>query len=69
MARVITSKSRKVPKQMGDVVLKHGNAAEMGGFKHFRVGHELARPVLTADGTKVYSTPSGKQYVIKPMSS
>ena len=69
MAKVITSKSRRVPKQVGDVVVKHGNAAEMGGFKHMRIGHELARPTRTADGTQVYSTPSGKQFTIKPMSS
>jgi hypothetical protein len=69
VAKVISSKNRKQPKQMGDVRLMHGNAAEMGGFKHMRIGHELARPTLTADGTKVYQTPTGKQFVIKPMSS
>lgn len=69
MAKIITSKSRRAPKQMGNVVLHAGNAAEMGGFKHFRHGNEIARPVILADGTKVYQTPSGKQFIIKKMSS
>lgn len=69
MARVITSKSRKPPKQVGDVIVKHGNAGELRDFKHFRVGHELATKSNLADGTQVYRTPSGKTYQIKPMSS
>jgi hypothetical protein len=69
MARIITSKSRRQPKQMGNVKLHSGNAAEMGGFKHFRAGHEIARPVTLPDGTQVFQTPSGKQFTIKKMSS
>jgi len=69
MAKIITSKSRRAPKQMGNVVLHSGNAAAMGGFKHFRAGHEIARPVILADGTQVFQTPSGKQYTITKMSS
>jgi hypothetical protein len=53
---------------MGNVQLKHGNAHQMGGFKHMRMGHEIARPVALADGTQVYQTPTGKQYTIKKMS-
>lgn len=68
MAKIITSKSRREPKQMGDVRVLSGNAPQMGGFKHFRVGHEIARPVTLADGTQVYQTPTGKSYVIKKMS-
>jgi hypothetical protein len=67
MAKIITSKSRRQPKQMGDVRLMSGNAHEMGGFKHFRVGHEIARPVTLADGTQVFQTPTGRSFTIKKM--
>lgn len=68
MAKAVTSKSRRQPKKVGDVVVKHGNAAEMGGFGHFRVGNEIARPTRLPDGTQVYSTPSGKTFIKKKMS-
>jgi hypothetical protein len=69
LAKIITSKSRRTPKKVGDVVVHHGNATEMGGFKHFRAGHEIAKPVNTADGDQVFQTPTGKQFKIKKMSS
>lgn len=69
MAKVLTSKSRREPKRLGDVTVHHGNAAEMGGFKHFRVGHEIARPVTDSGGNQVYKTPTGKTFKIKKMSS
>lgn len=65
MARIVTSKSRRAPKQLGDVNVHYGNAVEMGGFKHFRVGSEIARPSTTADGKQVFTTPSGKQFTLK----
>lgn len=69
MAKIITSKTRRQPKKVGDVTILHGNAAEMGGFKHFRAGHELARPVKDNDGNQVYETPTGKKFKLTKMSS
>lgn len=69
MSKIITSKSRRAPTQMGNVVVKHGNAVQMGGFKHFRAGHELARPVTLPNGTQAFQTPTGKTYKITKMSS
>jgi hypothetical protein len=54
---------------MGDVTSVAGNAPQMGGFQHFRVGSEIARPVILTDGTKVFQTPSGKQFRTKRLSS
>lgn len=69
MAKIISSKTRRQPKQVGDVVVHSGNARELNSFKHFRVGNELARPVTLPNGTKVFETPTGKQFTIKKMSS
>lgn len=54
---------------MGDVLVHSGNAPEMGGFKHFRAGNELAKPVYLSDGQRIYQTPTGRQFTIKKMSS
>lgn len=69
MAKIITSKTRKQPKKLGDVTVHHGNAVEMGGFKHMRMGHEIAKPTTAADGSQVFQTPTGKQFITKKMSS
>jgi hypothetical protein len=69
LARIITSKTRRAPQRLGNVQVHSGNAAQMGGFKHFRHGNEIARPVYLADGKQVYETPTGKQFTIKKMSS
>lgn len=69
MAKIISSKTRRQPKKVGGVNVHSGNAREMGGFKHFRHGNEIARPVTLADGTEVFQTPTGKQFTIKKMSS
>lgn len=54
---------------MGNVAVLKGNAAEMGGFSHFRVGHELARPVTLPDGQQAFVTPRGRTFIVKKMSS
>lgn len=69
VAKIISSKNRRQPKRVGDVDVHSGNARELNGFKHFRVGNELAVPTTLADGTEVFQTPTGKQYKIKKMSS
>ena len=69
MARVLTSRSRRPVRRLGGVNVLHGNAVAMGGFKHFRAGHELAIPSTLPDGQKVYRTPTGKTFTIKRMSS
>jgi hypothetical protein len=69
VARIITSRSRRQPKQLGNVTVHHGNASEMGGFDHFRAGHEIARPVTLVNGQKVFMTPNGKQFIIRKLSS
>lgn len=69
MAKIISSKNRKAPKQVGNVTVHHGNATQMGGFKHFRHGHELAKPGVDSSGEQVFTTPTGKQFKIKKMSS
>ena len=69
MARIVRSKSRREPRKVGQTNVHYGNAPEMGGFKHFTVGHEIARPTTTVDGQQVYSTPTGKQFTIRKMSS
>lgn len=66
---IITTKSRRQPKQVGNVNVMHGNAAQYGGFRHFRAGHELAVPATTADGEKIYRTQTGKTFRVKKMSS
>lgn len=69
MGKIISSKSRRPRVQMGDVVSVRGDAPQMGGFQHVRVGHEIARPVVLADGTKVLQTPNGRQFRVKRLSS
>lgn len=69
MGKIISSKSRRQPRQVGDVNVHHGNAADMNGFKHFRAGHEIAKPVKTDDGSEVFETPTGKKFRITKMSS
>lgn len=64
MAKIISSKTRRQPKKVGDVEVISGNAREMGGFKHFRVGHELARPTTLVDGTEAYVTPNGRKFKV-----
>lgn len=54
---------------MGKVLLHSGNASEMGGFKHFRAGHEIARPVTLPNGQQVFETPTGRKFLVKKMSS
>lgn len=54
---------------VGNVAVLKGNAAEMGGFNHFRVGHEIARPTTLADGQQAFQTPTGRTFVIKKLSS
>ena len=69
MSKIITSKTRRPRTQMGSVTSVSGNAPQMGGFKHFRAGHEIARPVVLPDGTRVFQTPTGKQFTMRRMSS
>lgn len=40
----------------------------MGGFGHFRIGHEIARPRILADGRKVYATPTGRTFTVTKLS-
>jgi hypothetical protein len=54
---------------VGNVTVHKGNAADMGGFKHMRMGYELARPTVLPDGTQAFTTPTGKTYTLKKMSS
>jgi hypothetical protein len=54
---------------VGNVLVHHGNAAELGTFEHFRAGHEIARPGMTASGQKVFTTPSGKTFITRKLSS
>ena len=69
MARILTSRSRRQVKRVGNVNVIHGNAANLGGFKHFRAGHELAVPVTLSDGRRVFRTATGKTFTITKMSS
>lgn len=69
MAKIITSKSRRAPVRVGNVDVHYGNAPQMGGFKHFRAGYELAKPTTLADGREGFVTPTGKTFTIKKMSS
>jgi hypothetical protein len=54
---------------MGNVVSVSGNAPQMNGFKHFRAGHEIARPVILPSGEQVFQTPTGKMFKVTRMSS
>jgi hypothetical protein len=65
MARI--ARGRKQPTKVGNTLVKSGNASKLGGFKHFRVGHELAVPVRGNDGSTVYRTKNGRQFRIKKM--
>lgn len=69
MARILTSRSRRQVKRVGDVNVISGNAGQLNTFKHFRAGHELAVPATLADGKKVFRTPTGKTFIISRMSS
>ena len=69
MARVLTSRSRRAVRSVGGVNVLRGNAAQVGSFKHFRAGHELALPAYDVNGKRIYRTPTGKTFVIKKMSS
>lgn len=69
MARILTSRSRRPVHKVGSVSVHHGNAVQLGGFKHFRSGHEMAIPANLPDGTAVYRTPTGKTFIIRKMSS
>lgn len=55
--------------RVGNVDVHYGNAPQMGGFKHFRAGYELAKPTTLADGREGFVTPTGKTFTIKKMSS
>ena len=69
MAKLITSKSRRLVREVHGVQVLHGNAAQLGTFKHFRMGHELAVPTYDTNGQQVFRTPTGKTYTVRKLSS
>ena len=68
MAKVVTSKNRR-SRQVGNVNVHHDSAGDDAGFKRFRTGHELAKPVTTKDGEQIFETPTGKKFRVTKMSS